>query len=83
MARERLPEGLRPREDRPRRNSRSACLRVRSDVLPRAGTANGTPARRALDRPIRDCLLRGPGSVFPLAHVMHFFAHKFSGLRTQ
>src|SRR5215469_2868392 len=54
IARERLRDGLRLRaaEFRPRFNSRSAWRLVRPDVLPRAGTGNGTPARRALDNPI-------------------------------
>jgi len=35
----------------PLRRSRAACLRVAFDALPFFGTANFTPARRALDRP--------------------------------
>src|ERR1051326_7332727 len=52
VARERFADVLCFAPDRPVLTSRSACLRVRAEVVPFLGGANLTPARRALDRPM-------------------------------
>ena len=54
---------------------------LRSSPLSRRGQLHPCAAR--LGKPDRDCLFCGARSVLSLADMLHFFAHKFSGLSTR
>ena len=66
MARDRLADALRlGGSPWPRRQARSALLRVRSLVFPYAGGGKSTPARRALESPMAIACLVDRAPCFP------------------
>ena len=65
---------------RPLAESRSACLRVLSEVVPLLGGGSFTPARRALESPIAIACFVDRAPCFSLANMVHLFAHKLSSL---